>query len=145
MNAVNGLEIRLFADDTALYVHGKDIGRIFNQMRDGLSKLKEWFACNRLTLNFLKTCYSIYHGQRRKIPRMYDRMNISGHSIFRQKTVKYLGLMIDDILNWDDHIYHLVRSLSKFLAYLTKSKHWYQRNLSPWYIMHMYSQRYLTV
>ena len=39
VNAVNGLKIRLFADDTALYVHGNDIGRIFNQMRDGLIKI----------------------------------------------------------------------------------------------------------
>ena len=92
VNAVNGLKIRLFADDTALYVHGKDIGRIFNQMRDDLSKLKEWFACNRLTLNFLNTCYNIYHGPRRTISRMHDRMNIGGHSIFA-KNVKYLGLI----------------------------------------------------
>ena len=44
----------LFADDTAIYVHGKDIGRIFNQRRDDLSKLKECFSCNRLTPIFFK-------------------------------------------------------------------------------------------
>ena len=113
VDAVTGLKIRLFANDTSLYVHGKDIGRIFNQMRNGSSKLKEWFACNRL-FNFLKTCYSISHGPRRKISWMYDRLNFGGHSIFRIKTVKYLGLMIDGISNWKDHIDHLIRSLSFF-------------------------------
>ena len=65
MNAVNDSKIRLFADDTALFIQGKDIQIIFNRMKKCLVKLMEWFTCNRLTLNLTKTCYSIFHGPKK--------------------------------------------------------------------------------
>ena len=59
---VNDIKIRLFPDDTALFILTKYIQIIFNIMKNCMVKLTEWFSCNRLTLNLTKTCYSIYHG-----------------------------------------------------------------------------------
>ena len=66
INAVKDIKIRLFADDTALFIHGKDVEMIYNKMKDALIRLSDWFKSNRLTLYTDKTCYSIFHGPRRK-------------------------------------------------------------------------------
>ena len=73
VNAVHGVNIRLFADDTALLIHRKGVETIYNKMRDCLIRMSEWFKCNRLTLHLNKTSYSIFHGPKKKISRMYDK------------------------------------------------------------------------
>ena len=122
----------LFADDTAIYVHGKDIGRIFNQMRDGLSKLKECFACNRLTLIFfLNLLQYLPWTEKENTPNVWQNEYWWTQYFSPKKTVKYLGLLIDDILNWDDHIDHLVRSLSKFFGIFNIFKTLIPKKLKP--------------
>ena len=123
VNAVRGIKIRLFADDTALFIHGKDVETIYNKMRDCLIRISEWFKCNRLTLHLNKTCYSIFHGPKKKISRMYDKMSIDGHIILREYKVKYLGLMIDETLSWQGHVEYIIASLSKFYGIFNKIKH----------------------
>ena len=114
VNAVQGMKIRrLFADDTAFFIHGKDVDMIYNKMRDCLVRLRNWFKCNRLTLHLDKTCYSIYHGPKKKIPGMYDNISIDGHIIHREHEIKYLGLIIDETWSWRDHEDYIIASLSK--------------------------------
>ena len=123
VNAENEIKIRLFADDTALFIQGKDIHLIFNKMKNCMIKLTDWFSCNRLTLNLTKTCYSIFHGPKKHIPRMYNKMTLNGNVIHRENKVKYLGLMIDEKLSWKDHIDYLIVSLSKFYGIFNKIKY----------------------
>ena len=122
VNAVQGMKIRLFADDTAFFIHGKDVDMIYNKMRDCLVRLSNWFKCNRLTLHLDKTCYSIYHGPKKKIPRRYDKISIDGHIIHREHKIKYLGLIIDETLSWRDHVDYIIASLSKFYGIFNKIK-----------------------
>ena len=72
VNCVEGAHVRLFADDTAIFIHGKDLHKIYTDMQATVCKVKDWFVSNRLTLNLSKTSYSIYHTSRRKIPGMYN-------------------------------------------------------------------------
>ena len=62
------------------FIHGKDVNMIYNKMRDCLVRLSNWFKCNRLTLHLDQTCYSIYHGPKKKIPRRYDKISIDTHN-----------------------------------------------------------------
>ena len=45
----------LFADDTNLFASGKDKDLLLRGLKLGLTKLSDWFAYNRLTLNYSKT------------------------------------------------------------------------------------------
>ena len=120
---MSGIKIRLFSDDTALFIHGKDVETIYNKMRDCLIRISEWFKCNRLTLHLNKTCYSIFHGPKKKISRMYDKMSIDGHIILREYKIKYLGLMIDETLSWQGHVEYIIASLAKFYGIFNKIKY----------------------
>ena len=115
--------IRLFVDDTALFAQGKDFGLVYNDMKKGLIQLKEWFSCNRLTLNLAKICYNIYNGPKKKIPRLYDTMALNGQLINRRSCVKYLGLTIDETFNWGQNVSNLPKSLSKYYGIFNKIKH----------------------
>ena len=113
VSCVEGANVRLFADDTAIFIHGKDLHKIYTDMQETLCKVKYWFVSNRLTLNLSKTSYSIYHTSRRKIPGIYNNLKIGGEPIFRVNEVKYLGMYIDDTLTWKGHIDHVAKSVSK--------------------------------
>ena len=88
VNCVEGANVRLFADDMAIFIHGKDLHKIYTDMQSPVCKVKDWFVSNRLTLNLSKMSYSIYHTLRRKIPGMYDNLKIGGEHIFRVKDLE---------------------------------------------------------
>ena len=54
---------------------------------------------------------------------MYDKMSIDDSIILRENKVKYLGLIIDETLSWQDHIDYIIASLSKFYGIFNKIKH----------------------
>jgi len=54
-NAVPGEKLKLFAGDTNLFVQGTDICHVSDHANLLLSKLRSWFAANKLTLSFPKT------------------------------------------------------------------------------------------
>ena len=71
----------------------------------------------------IHSCYSIYHGPKKKIPRLYDTMALNGQIINRQSCVKYLRLTIDETFNWGQHVSNLAKSLSKYYGIFNKIKH----------------------
>ena len=54
---VKNCKLRLFADDTNLFVSGQELLEL---SQDNLNILSQWFNDNQLTLNIDKTCYSIF-------------------------------------------------------------------------------------
>ena len=45
----------LFADDTNVFLNGKDINKLIDTMQIELSKLNKWLLANKLTLKISKT------------------------------------------------------------------------------------------
>ena len=50
----------LFADDTSLFISGKDAESMCVTINNDLSKIQKWLYCNKLSLNVLKTHYMIF-------------------------------------------------------------------------------------
>ena len=48
-------EYILFADDTNIFASDKDKGLLYDKVNVELGVLSDWFACNKLTLNYDKT------------------------------------------------------------------------------------------
>ena len=59
-NAVSDIKIRLFADDTNLFLHDKDYKTLVSAANYNLNKLSEWLSVNKLSLNISKTCYCVF-------------------------------------------------------------------------------------
>jgi len=59
-NAVSDIKIRLFTDDTNLFLHNKDYKTLVSVANYNLNKLSDWLSVNKLSLNISKTCYSVF-------------------------------------------------------------------------------------
>jgi hypothetical protein len=52
-------KVRLFADDTNLFIVGRNIDLLNLTVNAAISRLNEWLVANRLGLNLEKTCYMV--------------------------------------------------------------------------------------
>ena len=57
----------LYADDTSIVIHGKDMASIITTLNQELYKLSTWLKANKLSLNTDKTYYIIFHRARIKL------------------------------------------------------------------------------
>ena len=84
----------------------------------GLEQLHTWFSVNRLSLNISKTNYMIF-GNRRITADICVRIN--KEKINRVSYTQFLGVVIDDKLNWKSHILSIRSKLAKCCAIMYKA------------------------
>ena len=91
----------LFADDANICCTDSYIGKLSYNMCNVLDKMSTWFAINRLTLNISKINYMLFG------KRMLSRdvvIHIRNVNIEKVRVIKFLGMYIDDLVNWNYHI-----------------------------------------
>ena len=99
VNAVPELNVKLFADDTNLFVTNKDPFLLNTTANEVIYKLNKWFLTHRLSLNIDRTCYMVFTPHRSDC-NINFKLFIGGIEIERVKSCHYLGLIIDDELKW---------------------------------------------
>ncbi|XP_065639571.1 uncharacterized protein LOC136072316 [Hydra vulgaris] len=109
------LDAVMFADDTSLFYSSASIENLFESVNDDLENLNTWFKVNKLSLNTEKTKYILFHSnhQKNNIPRMLPLLKIDNINIERTKTVKFLGIIIDETISWKAHINTINTKISK--------------------------------
>ena len=116
--AVTNAELKLFADDTNLFLHNSDLKKLFAEANDSMIQLSEWFAANRLSLNLNKTCYSVFGPKQKTTTKL--KLYISDKEIQNTESCKYLGIFIDCDLKWKTHINYVHNKLLKFTSIFYK-------------------------
>ena len=112
--------LNLFADDTSLFVFDKDPIELFNRCNHSLNAINDWFLANKLKLSLDKCLYTIFNmGNRRLLPADHG-LSVSGIQLKRTKSVKYLGVFIDEDLTRQDHIHYLINKLMNFCSIFYK-------------------------
>lgn len=81
-------------------------------MKHDLKALTEWFEANYLKLNLAKTKTLLIDNHQNDETKHFIGINFDGDLIKRERTLKYLGLTIDDKVTWNDHIDILKRKLT---------------------------------
>ena len=111
-----------FADDTNLtYVH-KSIKTLNKHINHDLKLLIHWLRANKISLNTGKTEIIIFKSKHSIISKKLN-FRISGQKILPSSSVKYLGLAIDEHLNWDMHLHSLKSKLARANGMLAKVRH----------------------
>ena len=125
-NAIAHSIVHHFADDTnLLYVH-KDLRIIQNRLNKDLKSLVTWLRANKISLNASKTEMLIFRDPRKKLN--FDlKIKINGKRITPCRSVKYLGLYIDNHLNWHTHRDVLHAKLSRAIGMLCKIRYYVKR------------------
>lgn len=95
-----GAKLVGYADDIALVVDKPTIGLIEIVANDCLGRINRWLRSNRLTLAATKT-EAIIVTKRRSF--VYPTLKVDGHNITISKTLKYLGVVLDNGLSFQEH------------------------------------------
>ena len=59
---------------------------------------------------------------------MLPNLTISNHVTERQEFIKFLGVLLDENLNWKEHIKHTENKIAKNLGLLYKARFFLERN-----------------
>ena len=117
------LDTIMFADDTNLFYSNKNIDSLFEVVNKELVNINMWFQANKLPLNANKTKYVFFHKPRKKkkVPENLPTLKINQTEIKRKHSLKFLGVMVDENLNWKSHIDLLLNKISKNIGVLYKA------------------------
>ena len=118
------LKAIMFADYRNLFCKSKTVNTFFPKANMELKKLSEWFQTNKLSLNEDKTRFTLFHKlqDRDNLPLQLPVLKINNYEIKRSSSIKLLGVMVDEHLNWKDHINLVENKLSKNLGLSHKAK-----------------------
>ena len=124
-SANQDLRIRLFADDSNLFVSHKDLATLFIIANNQILRLNEWFLANKLSINLDKTNYMIFKPSNKLIHDIENlRLQIKFGSVIIERTscTKYLGIHMDENLNWQKHIEYVHKKIVKFVGIFYKRR-----------------------
>ena len=115
------LTYTLFADDTSVFLSHCDVRTLELTINSELPKLTSWFRSNILSLNVQKTNFIHFKGRKCSGAQQIN-VNLDGTRIERKTCTKFLGVYINDKLNWSDHVNHIATPISRNIGILYKVK-----------------------
>ena len=110
---------KLFADDTNLFIVDDNLGDLSTRTNKCLDEIYQWCLANKLTINLDKTNYTIFFPSRKTSVENFN-INIGNFKIQYTTCCKYLGILIDNKLDWQDHIDFIYKKLLKFCGIFYK-------------------------
>lgn len=120
-NVSNMITPLIFADDTNLFITGKDPNALMATLNEELVKISQWTDVNKLSLNTQKTKYIVFTKPRSSIT-IEAPLLLNNDVITRLHHVNFLGVLIDDKLTWNVHISHISKKISKGIGIICKAK-----------------------
>ena len=127
----------LFADDTTLYKSHRNTRYLKWCIEQDLITISDWFKANKLTLNLEKTEYIFFCARPIKVKPTLEIDNVTLRPV---ESVKFLGLWLDQNLNWDIHVNKLTAKIKRNMHLLRTPKHlFYKKTLKLIYHAHIQS------
>ena len=106
---------------TNIYYESTDLEELEKTVNEELKKLSLWLNINRLALNVAKTNFVIFRSPMKKSN--HNVTIIMNRKALQQKDhVKYLGVLLDEHLNWKYQINNIALKISRGIGILAKLK-----------------------
>ena len=118
----------VYADDTTIIITGRTKEEAMQKTNAILDRFYTYFTHNKLTINESKTKYMVFSNQRthnHKTQSM-SMKNITISSIILEevKTIRFLGIIINNKLTWTDHKLHVkLRFVNPWVYFITVEKY----------------------
>ena len=119
--ACRELSLVLFADDTNIFAEDRNAESLFSKVNQGLQGLSTWFKCNRLTLNLKKTEYVFFRGPGDQSPDDLS-LSVGAEEIRRVDGARFLGIWVDERLNWNEQASRTKRKIGQLLGVLGRAR-----------------------
>ena len=102
----------MFADDTNLFFSDKSITNLETTVNTELEKINTWFKLNKLSLNVKKTNYILFTSKCKSNLKALE-IKIEDTLIGEVCSTKFLGVIINQTLTWNDHIRAVQQKVNK--------------------------------
>ena len=103
-HAVVAEYVRLFADDTALYIVNIDLKVLISYVTVKTRQLFEWRICNKLTMNTDETHFVLFHIVHKPVSDGFTEIVATQMTIKRATEMKHLRLVLDEKLDYNEHV-----------------------------------------
>ena len=110
----------LFADDTTLLYSSNNLQDLSATVNNELSNIMQWLNADRLSLNTEKTNFMIFRPRGKN--EVCPTIHICGAEIQEVDSAKFLGRMVDNELNWMEHIKCISRKIAKDIGIIIKAR-----------------------
>ena len=121
-SVIKDCSIQLYADDTVISFSSKSVSEIESRLSSDLDNIISWLDENFLFLNYSKTKIMMF-GTHQRLAKVNDFTITARDSLFeRVYQFKYLGVMLDPCLSWNDHIDYIASKISSRIGMLRKAR-----------------------
>ena len=113
----------MYADDTTLLSCRQVFapnGDIENSISNELIKYVNWLNANKLSLNVAKTKIMSFRTPQKKTHPLDIKLN--GENIVQVQSFNFLGIVLDEKLNWHEHVHHISIKISRANGILCRLK-----------------------
>ena len=101
----------LYADDSVLYVSGKDINTLTERLSVALNSFYIWASTNKLTMNESKTKIMTFASSKKLNKIRKPKISLNGEDIKSVLSYKYLGVTLDQELNFAMYVRNMIKRL----------------------------------
>ena len=122
-HSIKSSETYHFADDTHLLNFSKSIQSLCRKVNADLRILTSWLNANKISLNAKKTEFIVFRSKSKSFDTI-PYLKLSGHRIYPSHSVKYLGVHLDEHLNWKPQISSIATKLQRANGALSKLRHY---------------------
>ena len=100
----------------------KSLDVLSKNLNKDLKSLSQWLKANKVGLNISKTKLIIFHRNTASIDHTL-KLKLDGNRLSSSKLVKYLGVLLDEHLQWNDQLAHVKIKLNRAIGILCKIRH----------------------
>ena len=123
VNSSKLLRFSLFADDTFVLISHKNLQTLFSSASREIVNVSLWFKANKLALNTSKTNFMLFRSRKKRVPQSLPLLSIDNIPISQLHDIKFLGVMINEHLDWSSHITRISKCISRSVGILFKLRY----------------------
>ena len=124
--------VSMYADDTSLFYKSKILTQLNEAINDDLMSLESWLKGNKISLNFAKTHTMLIcsKSKQKALINSNEKLDIKvkGENLMVIEKIKYLGVQIDQNLEWKEHIKYVSSKVARAIRFLKYTKNFIPRN-----------------
>ena len=139
--ASNILDSIMFVDDTNLFCSHQNINDLVSTVNSELECINQCFKASKLSLNIEKTKCTLFHKKSAKneISGIPD-LKIGSKNIEETSSIKFLGVMLDGHISWNNHIKTVENKLAKNIGLLNRASYFLnEHSLKTIYFSYIHS------
>ena len=125
----HGVSYHFYADDTQFYIRIEDVDEVKEKIVTLISDIRRWMSERKLMLNDGKTEIMIVHGSNRSFHTDdFGTIVVNGCDLAPSTSVRNLGIILDERLNFKQHVSMLVKSCHYHLRNIYAIRKFLDRN-----------------